>query len=58
MSRRSREGTPAKSLTIRVYEEDRAEWERLAEADALSLSTWLSKVANAEVARRQGKRSK
>ena len=59
MTRRPRDGAPAVNITFRAYPEDREAWEALAEADsALSLSMWIAKMLNAEVTRRQGKRSK
>lgn len=59
MTRRPRDGAPAVNVTFRAYPEDREAWEAMAEADgAPSLSAWISKMLNAEVARRQGKRSK
>ncbi len=46
MARRPRDGTPARNLTFRVYDEDRERWEAAAAAAGLTLSAWLTAVAN------------
>lgn len=52
------DGSPARNLTIRVYDEDREAWETAARAaGAATLSAWLIRIAN-EASKPQGKRSK
>ena len=48
--RRPKRGAPAKGLTIRVTDGERAEWERAAEDNEKGLSDWVRDTCNREAA--------
>jgi hypothetical protein len=52
MGRPARAGGPARNVTVRASEQERALWEAAAAAEGLELADWIRAACDARAARR------